>query len=160
VIPHSYEQPGRLVAAIHSAARAVIGVLFASHGLAGLFGVLGGVAGTHQSFTFGWWPGWWAALVQLIGGLMVATGLYTRVTSVVCSGMMAYIYFTVHVPRGLLPIQNGGETSMMFTWTFLLIAAIGAGPYALDTLIRQRRRSSDIRRYLDTGNIVGISISD
>jgi putative oxidoreductase len=160
VIPNWNDQPGRLVAAVHSAARAVIGVLFACHGVAGLFGGLGGVAGTHGGFPFGWWPGWWVALLQLVGGILVAVGLYTRVTASLCSGVLAYLYFTVHLPHGLLPIQNGGEPAVMFTCVFLLFAALGSGPYAVDTVIRQRRRAGDIRRYLDTGNIVGISISD
>jgi putative oxidoreductase len=156
VIPNWNDQPGRLVAVVHSAARSVIGVLFACHGFAGLFGV----AGTHSGVPFGWWPGWWVALLQLVGGILIAVGLYTRVTALCCSGVLAYLYLTVHLPRGLLPIQNGGEPAVMFTCTFLLFAALGAGPYAVDTVIRRRRRSSDIRRYLDTGNIVGISISD
>jgi putative oxidoreductase len=160
VIPHSSDLPRQTAAATHSAARAAIGVLFAFRGVAGLFGLFGGVAGTHDGFPLGSWPGWWVAVLQLVGGILVAIGLYTRVTAALSSIAMAYIYFMVHVPHGVLPIQNGGELAMMFTWTFALIAAIGAGPYAVDALIRQRRRSSDIKRYLDTGNIVGISISD
>jgi putative oxidoreductase len=147
------------VAAIHSAVRAVVGVLFACHGAAGLFGVLGGI-GPGGTFAFGYWPGWWAALLALIGGSMVAIGLCTRMTSVACSAMMAYVYVTVHLPHALLPTASGGETAALFSLIFLLIASIGAGSYAVDTVIRQRRRASDIRRYLDTGDVVGISISD
>jgi putative oxidoreductase len=48
---------------------------------------------------------------------------------------MAYAYFTVHQSRALLPIQNGGEASVMFCWAFLLIAFFGPGPWSLSELI-------------------------
>jgi hypothetical protein len=64
------------------------------------------------------------------------------------------------MPHALLPTQAGGETSALFSLIFLLIAALGAGSYAVDTFVWQRRRSGEVRRYLDTGDIVGISISD
>ena len=160
MIPLSNEQRPRLVAAIHSAVRVVVGILFASHGAAGLFGVLGGISPGGGSYPFGVWPGWWAALMGLVGGTMVALGLYTRITAFACWAMMSYVYVTVHMPHALLPTQSGGETAALFGLMFLLIATIGSGSYAIDTVIRQRRRVSDIRRYLDTGDVIGISISD
>lgn len=51
---------------------------------------------------------------------------------------MAYAYFTVHQPEALLPIANHGEPAAMFCWMFLLIAVIGPGAFALDTLRRPR----------------------
>lgn len=160
VIPLSIEQRPRLVAAIHSAVRAVVGVLFAAHGAAGLFGVLGGISPNGGTFAFGYWPGWWAALLGLVGGAMVAVGLFTRPTAFVCSAMMAYVYVIVHMPHALLPTASGGETAALFSLIFLLIASIGPGSFAVDTVIRQHRRASEIRRYLDTGDVIGISISD
>lgn len=55
---------------------------------------------------------------------------------------MAYAYFTIHQHKALLPIQNGGEPSVMFCWTFLLIAVAGPGVWALDTLLLRSRRAS------------------
>ena len=60
----------------------------------------------------------------------------------------------------MLPTQAGGETSALFSLVFLLIAVLGAGSCAVDTYVRQHRRSGEIKRYLDTGDIVGVSISD
>lgn len=160
VIPLSNEQPGRLVAAIHSAVRVVVGVLFAAHGAAGLFGVLGGINAGGGTFAVGYWPGWWAALIGLVGGSLVALGLGTRTTAIVCSAMMAYVYVTVHMPHALLPTASGGETAALFSLIFLFVATIGPGSYAIDTLIFKRRRANEIRRYLDTGDVLGISISD
>jgi putative oxidoreductase len=160
VIPLSNEQPGRLVATTRSAVRAVVGVLFACHGAAGLFGILGGISPNGGTFPFGFWPGWWVCLCALIGGTMVAIGLYTRATAALCSAMMAYVYVTIDMPHALLPTQSGGEPAALYCLVFLLIVSIGAGSYAVDTVIRQYRRASEIRRYLDTGDVVGISISD
>lgn len=113
--------------------RIVVGLLFACHGAASLFGVLGGTKG--GSIPLGQWPGWWAALIQLVGGALVLLGIGTRTAALLCSGSMAYAYFTVHQERALLPLQNGGEPSVMFCWAFLTIAVLGSGPYSLDRLL-------------------------
>ncbi|MFJ4678577.1 DoxX family protein [Kitasatospora sp. NPDC088783] len=121
--------------------RAVTGLLFACHGAASLFGVLGGAKGGGTVETLSW-PGWYAAVIQLVGGTLVLLGLGTRTAAVVCSGSMAYAYFSVHQENGLLPIQNGGESAALFAWTFLLLAATGPGALALDALLPTRRRTA------------------
>ncbi|WP_237321148.1 DoxX family protein [Streptomyces sp. JJ36] len=108
----------------------VAGLLFACHGAATLFDVLGGPHGTAPAVAE--WPGWWAAVIQLTGGGLVLLGLGTRSAAMLCSGSMAYAYFTVHQESGLLPIENGGEPAALFCWSFLLIAALGPGRWALD----------------------------
>jgi len=126
--------------------RAVVGFLFLCHGLSSIFGILGGAVGTHDSLPVGSWPGWWAALIQLVCGALVLIGLATRPAAVLGSGSMAYAYFTVHIKVALFPIQNGGEPAVMFCWSLLLIALFGPGPWALDRLFslgRRRTRSQD-----------------
>ncbi|MFD7736165.1 DoxX family protein [Kitasatospora phosalacinea] len=118
--------------------RAVTGLLFACHGAASLFGVLGGAKGGGTVETLSW-PGWYAAAIQLVGGTLVLLGLGTRTAAVVCSGSMAYAYFSVHQEGGLLPIQNGGESAALFAWAFLALALTGPGALALDTLLPTRR---------------------
>jgi putative oxidoreductase len=112
--------------------RLVTGFLFACHGVASLFGVMGGAhgGGTIPAME---WPAWWAALIQMVGGILVGLGLFTQPMAIVCSGSMAYAYFSVHQSNGLLPIINGGEPAVMFCWTFLLIAFIGPGAFAIQT---------------------------
>ncbi|MEY9967027.1 putative oxidoreductase [Streptacidiphilus sp. MAP12-16] len=119
--------------------RVIVGALFACHGAATVFGVLGGAAGSGAASPVGAWPGWWAALIQLVGGTLVAVGLGTRAAALLCSGSMAYAYFSVHQGKAVLPIQNGGEAAVMFCWTFLLIALAGPGEWALDALVAHRR---------------------
>ncbi|MFF4342982.1 DoxX family protein [Kitasatospora sp. NPDC001540] len=116
--------------------RIVVSLLFACHGAATLFNVLGGPHGKAPSV--GEWPGWWAALIQLVGGALVLVGIATRPAALLCSGSMAYAYFSVHQENALWPIQNGGEPSAMFCWVFLLIAAVGPGSFALGSLLRRQ----------------------
>ncbi|MER6231396.1 DoxX family protein [[Kitasatospora] papulosa] len=120
--------------------RIVIGFLFACHGAASLFGVLGGAMG-GGTVPAGTWPGWYAAVIQLVGGTLVALGLGTRIAALVCSGSMAYAYFKVHQPESLFPLQNGGEASAVFCWAFLLLVFTGSGALGLDRLFSSRDSS-------------------
>ncbi|MGW2204718.1 DoxX family protein [Streptomyces sp. NPDC001774] len=123
--------------------RLVIGLLFACHGAASLFGVLGGAVG-GGTVPAGTWPGWYAAVIQLVGGALVALGLGTRTAALLASGSMAYAYFKVHQPEGLFPLQNGGESAALFCWAFLLLVFTGPGALALDRLFGSREeRTSD-----------------
>ncbi|WFE22388.1 DoxX family protein [Solwaraspora sp. WMMD937] len=122
--------------------RVVVGLLFTLRGAASIFGIFGGFRGTGEALEIGVWPGWWAALIQLVGGLLVLTGLGTRVAAVICSGSMAYAYFVVHQPDALLPQNNGGELAALFCWAFLLVAALGPGRYSLDAMLSRRRTAA------------------
>ncbi|MER5377917.1 DoxX family protein [Streptomyces sp. NPDC002553] len=119
--------------------RIVVGLLFACHGAASLFGVLGGAVGTDGgTVSAGTWPGWYAAVIQLVGGTLVMLGLGTRAAAFIASGSMAYAYFKVHQPEALWPMQNGGEASAMFCWAFLLLVFTGSGAFGLDRLFSRR----------------------
>ncbi|MFD0773646.1 DoxX family protein [Streptomonospora algeriensis] len=96
--------------------RMVTGLLFPLHGTSSHFGVFGGARGTGIAVEFAVWPSWWAALIQLVCGALVLTGLFTRSSAVMASGSTACAYFAVHQPQGLLPVTNGGE-----------LAAVAAG---------------------------------
>ncbi|GHH33855.1 putative oxidoreductase [Streptomyces candidus] len=119
--------------------RFVTGLLFACHGAASLFGVLGGAGGTGGTVPAGSWPGWYAAVIQLVGGTLVALGLFTRTAALISSGSMAYAYFVMHQPEALWPLENGGEASAMFCWSFLLLVFTGPGAVAVDRLLASGR---------------------
>ncbi|MER5631233.1 DoxX family protein [Streptomyces nitrosporeus] len=122
--------------------RIVIGFLFACHGAASLFGVLGGAHG-GGTVPVGTWPGWYAALIQFVGGILVAVGFGTRIAAFISSGSMAYAYFKVHQPESLFPLQNGGEASAIFCWCFLLLVFTGPGAVAVDRLFSSRTPTAD-----------------
>lgn len=122
----------------YAATRIVVGGLFACHGSAVLLGwppaqVHGGPV------RVGAWPGWWAALIELGTGLLVAVGWRARPAGLLASGSMAYAYFTVHQPHGLLPISNGGESAAIYSWVFLLVAVVGSGEWSLESALHTRR---------------------
>lgn len=115
--------------------RMVISLLFACHGA---YSVLGLFSGSMPRPDLGAWPGWWAGAIQLVGGVLVFLGIGevgTRIAALVCSGSMAYAYFTVHQEHALWPIQNGGELSVLFCWSFLLLAIVGPGALTLPALM-------------------------
>ncbi len=124
--------------AVQSATRAVVSFLFLCHGLAG-FGFFGGIDGAGTAVELGSWPGWYGSVIEVVGAVLVLAGLFTRPAAIVLSGVMAYAYFTVHAPVGVLPLHNMGELSALYSWIFLLFAIVGPGTYALDTLRRRRR---------------------
>jgi putative oxidoreductase len=101
--------------------RIVVGLLFACHGLQKLLGVFGGHRVALASM-----PGA-AGIIETVGGLLVMIGLFTSPAAFICSGEMAVAYFTVHAPRGLVPIQNAGELAALYCFTFLFIATRGGG---------------------------------
>jgi putative oxidoreductase len=121
-----------------AAVRIVVSFLFICHGAQGL-GAFGGIDGQGTGVVFGAWPGWWATVIELVAGGLVLFGLFARQAALLCSGAMAYAYFTVHQPIGLLPLQNLGEQAALFCWIFLLIAVLGPGSFTLDSLRRRSR---------------------
>ncbi|MEY9864052.1 putative oxidoreductase [Catenulispora sp. GAS73] len=117
--------------------RIVIGFLMACHGASTLTEFPVKPAGHTLSPTT--WPGGVAAALQLVFGVLVMIGLGTRLSAVVLSGTMAYAYFSVHQKHALLPMANGGEPAALFSWSFLAIAFVGAGPLAIDALLARSR---------------------
>jgi putative oxidoreductase len=129
---------GRVPAAALGVTRVVVSFLFVLHGAVGLFGAFGGVDGQGGTVEPLSWPGWWGSVIHLVAGVLVMVGLFTRTAALVCSGAMAYAYFTVHQPIALFPIPNGGEPAALYSWMFLLIGIVGPGAFALDALRRRR----------------------
>jgi putative oxidoreductase len=133
-----------LAGPVLSLLRIVAGFLFACHGAQAVFGVLGGIPGFPGGVApTGNWPIWWAGVLELGAGGLVMLGLFTRPAALLCSGAMAYAYFTVHAPAGLWPLENFGEMAALNAFVFLLIAVLGPGPWSLDTVVRRIR---DVRR--------------
>lgn len=120
--------------------RVVAGFLFALHGTVKLFGWPPGAGSTAQ---FGAWPSWWAGLIEVVAGVLVMSGLFTRAAAFIASGTMAVAYFWRHQPDGLLPIQNGGESAVLYCFVFLLLALAGGGAWALDNLLGRRSASAE-----------------
>lgn len=75
-----------------------------------------------------------AAVLEVVGGLLLIVGLYSRPVAFLMSGLMAFAYFIGHGSRSFFPALNGGEPAMLFCFVFLYIAAAGPGPWSLDAM--------------------------
>ncbi len=73
-----------------------------------------------------------AGILELVGGVLIAVGAFTRLTAFILAGEMAAAYFMAHMSSSFFPIQNGGELAIMFCFVFLYLAAAGAGPFSVD----------------------------
>ena len=116
---------GRFAPQIYALLRMVSGLLFAFHGAQKLLGLFGGnqVSITSQLGL--------AGVIELVGGLMIAAGVFASFVAFIASGEMAVAYFQAHAPRGLWPIQNGGELAVLYCVLFLYIAARGNGIWSV-----------------------------
>lgn len=118
---------------ILSITRILAGIMFASHGAQKVLGAFGGVPPGAPG-----WIIWTAGPLELAGGILLALGLFTRVTAFVCSGLMAVAYFYGHARQGFWPKVNQGEMAVLYCWLFLYLSARGPGAWALDNLRRRR----------------------
>lgn len=107
--------------------RIVTGLLFWEHGAQKLFGFPSAIQGQlpfHIAYV--------AGPIELIGGLLVMLGLFTRWAAFLCSGLMAFAYWMAHGPRSLFPILNQGELAILYCFVFLYISSRGAGIWSVD----------------------------
>jgi putative oxidoreductase len=78
-----------------------------------------------------------AALIEVVGGGLIALGLFTRAAAFVCSGEMAVAYFMAHAPRSFWPGINQGDAAILFCFIFLYLAIEGGGAWSLDRVVRK-----------------------
>ena len=114
-----------------SVLRIVAALIFLEHGTQKLFGFpprMGGAAIGPAVFTLLWF----AAVIELVGGLLLLIGLFTRPVAFLLAGEMAFAYFIGHAPRNFFPALNGGDAAILYCFVFLYMAAAGGGPWSLD----------------------------
>ena len=112
----------------HAILRIVSGLLFFCPGALKLFGWFGGMPPGMPRTTLVTV----AAVIEIVGGILIFLGLFTRVTAFIASGEMAVAYFIGHFPHGFWPIQNQGQPAVLFCFIFLFLWGNGAGPWSLD----------------------------
>jgi putative oxidoreductase len=112
--------------------RIITGLLLLAHGTTKYLNLPEGPMNNASPLTLGGFAG----VLELIGGVLLVIGLFTRPTAFILSGMCAVAYFIAHAPRGFYPILNGGELAIIFCFVLLYIAAVGGGPLSLDRTIR------------------------
>jgi putative oxidoreductase len=126
---------------VYSIMRLIVGLMFASHGGQLVLGMFGGMPGSNNAFTQ---TGGW---IQLIGGFLIAFGLFTRISAFICSGEMAVAYFMIHVANATTPMakffpigtagpqfSNKGELAVFYCWVFFFMFFYGSGRWSLDAI--------------------------
>src|ERR1700730_16416674 len=112
--------------------RIMIGLLYMEHGLAKILHFPPQPNHVpYPPFTLN--PGL-QGLLELVGGLLLALGLFTRTVAFVLAGNMAVAYFMAHAPRGFFPLLNGGELAIVYCFVFLYFWVAGGGEWSLDRL--------------------------
>ena len=107
--------------------RIVTGFLFLWHGMQKVFGFPGQMPPGVPAFII-----WVGGPIELVGGVLVMIGLFTRGAAFLSSGLMAFAYWMGHGTKALLPIQNQGELAIIYCFVFLIISARGAGIWSLE----------------------------
>lgn len=96
--------------------------------------------GTQKLFAFpagGFQPGpdtifFWAGVIELVTGILIAIGLFTRPAAFIASGTMAFAYFMGHASQNFFPVNNGGDAAILFCFVFLYLVFTGPGAWSVD----------------------------
>jgi len=118
--------------------RIVVGFLFLWHGSQKLFGIPNAIPGPVPPFIT-----YVAGPIELIGGILIMIGLFTRWAAFIASGEMAVAYWMVHGTKALLPIQNMGELAVVYCFVFLFISTQGGGIWSVDALRNDTKRPDE-----------------
>jgi putative oxidoreductase len=124
-----------------SIVRIVVALLFLEHGSAKLLGFPPSPHGEPAFMTLMWFQG----LIELVGGLLLAIGVFTRPVAFILSGNMAVAYFMGHAPKSFFPLLNGGDAAILYCFIFLLFFIAGPGRWSLDAKLTHDDRSRDYR---------------
>jgi putative oxidoreductase len=109
--------------------RIMVALLFLEHGTLKLFGFPPPASGVGPAmFSLSWIAG----ALELVGGLLLALGLFTRPVAFILAGEMAFAYWMAHAPRNLFPVLNGGDAAILYCFVFLYFVAAGPGAWAVD----------------------------
>ena len=114
--------------------RIMSGLLLLQHGTAKLLKFPAGVV--PPNFNLMSMPGY-AGMIELVCGILLVIGLFSRPAAFLASGMTAVAYFYAHAPKAFFPILNGGELAALYCFVFLYLAAAGPGPWSVDAARRK-----------------------
>ena len=125
--------------------RVIAGIMFLMHGLPKLFGenaasitggpgMLGLNIGINVFFI--------AGVIEVVGGLLLIVGLFTRYAALASAVLMVFAYLQAHTPlmreditSWFNPLANGGELALMYLFVWLVFFAYGPGKYSLDETV-------------------------
>jgi putative oxidoreductase len=71
-------------------------------------------------------------MIEIVGGILLLIGAYTRLVAFILAGDMAVAYFMAHFPRSIFPAVNGGDAAVLFCFIFFYFFFAGGGAWSLD----------------------------
>ncbi len=77
-------------------------------------------------------PGAFAGIVELVTGVLITLGLFTRPAAFIASGTMAVAYWMAHAPQNFFPVNNGGDAAILYCFVFLYLVFAGSGAWSVD----------------------------
>lgn len=116
--------------------RIIAGLMFIQHGTQKIFGFPEAARGPFDIMSQMGIGG----VLELVGGVLIVLGLFTRPVAFLLSGMMAVAYWQFHGLSSPYPLVNGGELAALYCFVFLYLAFAGPGAWALDNMMGRRRR--------------------
>jgi putative oxidoreductase len=108
--------------------RIVTALLFIEHGTMKLLGFPPSDMPAPAAFSLFWFAG----VLELVGGLLLLVGLFTRPVAFLLAGEMAVAYWMAHAPQSFFPVSNGGDAAILFCFVFLYVFVAGPGAWSLD----------------------------
>lgn len=118
-----------------SIVRIVAALLFMEHGLMKVFHFPGPQPGVPDPLPLMLVA---AAWLEILGGGLLALGLFSRPVAFVLSGQMAVAYFLAHYPKSPWPGLNGGDPAILYCFVFFYLVFAGPGPLSLDAMVRRK----------------------
>ena len=113
--------PERYAPQTYALMRIVFGLMLLMYGVQKLW-MLGG-----RTVPLGSWPFGIAGPLEVVIGVLLILGLFTKPAAFIASGEMAVAYFYYHQPMGPTPVQNMGQPAVLLCFGLLYVATRGAG---------------------------------
>ena len=118
--------------------RFCLGAIFIAHGLQKAFGLFAGpgIEGFAKFLgSLGFAPAvFWsytAAYIELIGGLFLLLGIFTRISSSFILAFIAVATIKVHLSKGFFASAGGFEYNLLIIGACIALIALGPGKYAV-----------------------------
>jgi len=107
--------------------RIIAALLFIAHGSQKLLGFPAAEFSPPMFSIF-----WISGVIEIVAGLMILFGFFTRPAAFIASGTMAVAYWMVHAPSNFFPVNNGGDAAILFCFVFLFLVFAGPGAWSVN----------------------------
>lgn len=110
-----------------AALRIIAALLFMAHGTQKLLGFPAAEFSPPMFSIF-----WFAGVIEIVAGLMILFGFFTRPAAFIASGTMAVAYWMAHAPGNFFPVNNGGDAAILYCFVFLFLVFAGPGAWSVN----------------------------